>query len=83
MSFLKNSQHILVLRERKTMYTCSVPLLSKSALLTVEAMMGCLKSIPPEARKSLTLDNGGEFAAHKKLLEGPLVRKARFWAIRI
>lgn len=69
MSFLKNSQHILVLRERKTMFTCSVPLPSKSALLTVEAMIGCLEKIPPEARKSLTFDNGNEFAAHSKLLE--------------
>lgn len=69
MSFLKNSQHILVLRERKTMYTCSVPLPGKSASLTVEAMVSCLESIPREARKSLTLDNGGEFAAHKKLFE--------------
>ena len=69
MSFLKNSQHILVLRERKTMYTCSVPLQSKTALVTVKAMKNCLESIPPEARKSLTLDNGGEFAAHEKLLE--------------
>lgn len=69
MSFLKNSQHILVLRERKTMYTHSVPLDSKKALETAQALVSFMKTIPPEARKSITFDNGGEFAAHERLLE--------------
>ena len=69
MSFLKNSQHILVVRERKTMFTYSAPLLSKKAIETAETLVSYMKTIPPEARKTMTFDNGGEFAAHDKLLQ--------------
>ena len=69
MSFCKNSQHILVIRERKTMFTYSSPLLSKKAIETAEALVSYMKTIPPEARKTMTFDNGGEFAAHGKLLQ--------------
>lgn len=69
MSFLKNSQHILVLRERKTMYTHSVPLDSKKAAGTSQALVSFMKTIPPKARQSITFDNGGEFAAHERLFE--------------
>jgi IS30 family transposase len=64
MSFRKNSQHILVLRERKTMFTQSIPLLSKRASTTAQNLISLMKDIPPEARKTMTIDNGGEFAAH-------------------
>jgi IS30 family transposase len=69
MSFLKNSQHILVIRERKTMFTYSAPLLSKKAIETAEALVNYLKTLPPKARKSMTLDNGGEFAGHERMLK--------------
>ena len=64
MAFQKNSQSILVLRERKTMFTQSVRLPSKRADSTAQNMLDLLGKIPPEARKILTLDNGGEFARH-------------------
>jgi len=69
MSFCKNSQHILVIRERKTMFTYSAPLLSKKAIETAETLVSYMRTIPPEARKTMTFDNGGEFAAHGKLLQ--------------
>lgn len=64
MSFQKNSQHILVLRERKTMFTRSCPLPSKKALTTAQKVIDLLKDLPKKSLKTLTLDNGGEFAAH-------------------
>lgn len=64
MSFKKNSQHILVLRERKSMLTLSAPLPSKSSQDTALAMLALLTKIPPKARKTITFDNGGEFAKH-------------------
>jgi IS30 family transposase len=67
MSFKKNSQHILVLRERKTMFTLSIPLEGKKATTTAEKIVELMKNIPQKARKTLTLDNGGEFAAHQKV----------------
>jgi len=66
MSFQKNSQHILVLRERKTMFTLSVPLPSKRAPSTAQKVIDLMEPLPQKARKTLTLDNGGEFAAHEK-----------------
>ena len=68
MSFQKNSQHILVLRERKTMFTLSTPLPSKKAQSTAQKIIDLMKILPQKARKTLTLDNGGEFAAHEKWL---------------
>jgi IS30 family transposase len=69
MAFQKNSQHILVLRERKTMFTRSIPLPSKKAADTSHHVIDLLKNLPPQARKTLTLDNGGEFAAHGDLVK--------------
>lgn len=67
MSFQKNSQSILVLRERKTMFTQSVRLPSKQAESTAKNMLDLLWKIPEKARKTLTFDNGGEFARHDLL----------------
>jgi IS30 family transposase len=64
MSFMKNSQHILVLRERKTMFTLSTPLPSKQSGITAQAIIDMMKEVPPESRKTITYDNGGEFAKH-------------------
>lgn len=64
MSFRKNAQHILVLRERQTMFIESAPLTRKTANLTAHNLINLMKKLPAQARKSLTLDNGGEFAAH-------------------
>ncbi|MDP1974788.1 MAG: IS30 family transposase [Alphaproteobacteria bacterium] len=69
MSFMKNSQHMLVLRERKTMFTLSTPLQNKKALDTARAIISLLKGLPKKSRKSVTYDNGGEFAAHSNVFE--------------
>lgn len=69
MAFRKNSQHMLVLRERKSMFTLSVPLQSKKAPETALAIETLMKKIPSPARKTLTLDNGGEFAAHASVTQ--------------
>jgi len=69
MSFMKNSQHILVLRERTSMFTLSVVLLGKKAESTARKLIELMKALPALARKSLTIDNGGEFAAHITWME--------------
>jgi len=69
MSFRKNAQHMLVLRERKTMFTLSLPLPSKKASDTSQAIIALMKDLPPKARKTITLDNGGEFAHHQAVFE--------------
>lgn len=69
MSFQKNSQHILVLRERKTMFTLSSPLPSKKADSTAQQLITLMKPLPRKARKTVTFDNGGEFAGHHQWQE--------------
>jgi IS30 family transposase len=66
-SFLKNSQHAAVVRERTSMFVLSAPLLSKKAFATSDVLIGLMKRLPPEARKSVTYDNGGEFACHERV----------------
>jgi IS30 family transposase len=64
MSFMKNTQYILVLRERITMLTLSVVLRNKTAIETAQAVNSLLRKIPKKARKTLTFDNGTEFTNH-------------------
>ena len=64
MSFMKNSQHILVLRERKSMLTLSCVLENKRAETTSVAIVKLMEQIPTEARMTMTFDNGGAFAKH-------------------
>jgi len=64
MAFSRNTQHALVVRERKTMFTLSTPLPNKKSCETSKALIGLMKFLPPKARKTLTVDNGGEFADH-------------------
>jgi len=70
MSFRKNSQHMLVLRERKTMFTQSIPLDSKRALSTATALIALMEKIPVNARRSLTLGNGGGVRWPRVLVQG-------------
>ena len=64
MCFKKNSQHILVLRERKTMFTLSAVLPNKTAEASKEMIIKLLGELPMSARKSITFDNGTEFTKH-------------------
>lgn len=66
MSFQKNSQHMLVMRERISMFIMCKRLSRKTAEITSKAGLELLKQLPKNAIKSMTLDNGGEFAQHGK-----------------
>lgn len=69
MSFAKNTQFMLVLLERKTRYVFSTPLPCKRSGVTADRMIKMLEPLPRKARKTITLDNGGEFALHHKLFD--------------
>ena len=68
MSFMKNTQHMIVLQERKSRFILSAPLKGKKAPDTAEMMTRLMRKLPPKARRSITVDNGGEFAAHTSLV---------------
>ena len=66
-AFQKNSRHILVCYERKLRYTAAIKLPSKRAEDTIKALISFFRSLPAHLRKSVTFDNGLEFARHMDL----------------
>jgi len=59
--------NLITLRERKTRFVCIAKNPSKHKENTMALIRAHLKALPKNARKSVTFDNGGEFAAHQKL----------------
>ena len=53
--------------ERRSRYTCLVPLPNRQADRVERSMRGRLQQWPAELRRSITLDNGSEFAAYQAL----------------
>ena len=66
-SFRRNSQHLLVCYERTLRYTAAIKLPSKRAEDTITALVAFFRSLPNHLRKSVTFDNGLEFARHMDL----------------
>ncbi len=60
----KRAKPLLVLHERKTRLTVMTRLASKTAAETVKAITDILDQLDPRLRRSMTFDNGGEFARH-------------------
>jgi IS30 family transposase len=56
--------------ERKTRYTVAVKVADKSAETVTKATMAAMKKLPPEKVKTMTFDNGKEFAGFKELERG-------------
>lgn len=69
MVFKKSSQSILVATERKTRFILAKQLPSKTSDAVVKAEIDLFSPLPEQARRSLTKDNGGEFAKHAILKE--------------
>lgn len=61
-----NNTHIATLVERKSRFTLLVKVRNRETKTVVRALTQKVLCLPPELRKSLTWDRGGEMAAHKK-----------------
>lgn len=61
----KGNTHIATLVERQSRFTILVKLSGKSAPIVAKALSRRIRTLPKSLRKSLTLDRGPEFAAHK------------------
>ena len=68
-SFKRNTQHMLVLHERKTRYPALLKLENKTATHTFQQLLSFMKQLPGHLRRTMTFDNGMEFAHHFKLKE--------------
>ena len=67
MQFRTQRGNLLTLCERKTRFTVATPLKTKTAEETERALRAILGSLPPPARRTITFDNGSEFALHRNL----------------
>jgi IS30 family transposase len=72
------SANLLVLTERKSRFTLFVKNGSKKSRETIKNTFNALASIPEKIRKSVTFDNGSEFAKHA-LLRDHLGTKTYFY----
>jgi len=69
MLFGRHGQAILTLHERATRLTAVVRQRGKSAASVARAIQALLMPLPPSLRRTLTFDNGTEFALHHTLRE--------------
>jgi len=67
MQFRTQRGNLLTVCERKTRFTLTAPLKTKTAAETGAALIEVLQRLPRAARKTVTFDNGGEFHEHRKL----------------
>ena len=66
----KGSGFIATHVERKTRYTVAVKVADKSADSVTKATLDAMRKLPPEKIKTMTFDNGKEFAGFKELESG-------------
>lgn len=69
MLFARYGQGLLVAHEQKSRFTLIDHPLDRKAERTAKCLAELLAPIPPPLRKTLTLDNGTEFALHYQLSE--------------
>lgn len=60
---------ILTLVERKSLFLCAHKLLSRHAAGAAQAVIAVLEKLPRTWRKTITFDNGSEFARHEQMTQ--------------
>ena len=69
MHFRRQRDILLTLHERRSRLTLARRLLSKDATVAATAITAELGGLPASARRTITHDNGGEFAQHEAVKE--------------
>jgi IS30 family transposase len=69
MLFTAPGQAVLVSQERKSRAVLSARQPGKAALPTAQRLVAWLEAIDPQLRKTITFDNGTEFAQHLMLVD--------------
>ena len=67
MAFSRPGPNNVVLTERKSRYILAARQSDKTAATTTASLSHLLSSLPEQARRSITFDNGGEFFGHLTL----------------
>jgi IS30 family transposase len=71
MLFSRYGQNLLVLHERASRFTALVKTDNRQAEPTAKLLASLLSPLPKELRRTLTFDNGTEFAEHHRLNQDP------------
>jgi transposase, IS30 family len=71
MLFSRYGQNLLVLHERTSRFTALVKTDTRQAEPTAELLAQLLQPLPKRLRRTLTFDNGTEFAEHHRLNHNP------------
>jgi len=71
MLFSRYGQNVLVLHERTSRFTALVKTDNRQAEPTAETLAQLLAPLPKHLRRTLTFDNGAEFAEHHRLNHDP------------
>jgi len=58
---------LLTCIERRSRFLLTIRIENKTSKTTIDALSRLLKTVPEKARKTITLDNGGEFYQHHRL----------------
>jgi IS30 family transposase len=74
MLFSRYGHNVLVLHERTSRFTAFVKTDDRKAQPTAELLAEMLSPLPKRLRRSLTFDNGTEFAEHHRLNQTPGLR---------
>ena len=69
MDFRNQKRPLLTLTERKTRFAQAAERLDRTAEAATEAQIQLLGTLPPQARLSITYDQGSEFAGHERVAE--------------
>jgi IS30 family transposase len=70
----KGSGFIATHVDRKSRYTVAIKVADKSADRVTQATLAAMRKLPPEKVKTMTFDNGKEFAGFKELERGLAMR---------
>lgn len=69
MDFRHQTRPLLTLTERKTRFARAAERLDRTAEAATAAQIRLLAGLPPQARQSVTYDQGSEFAGHEQVAE--------------
>jgi len=67
MDFRNQKRPLLTLTERKTRFTRAAERLDRTAEAATEAQIQLFRGLPAQARRSVTYDQGSEFAGHEQV----------------
>jgi transposase, IS30 family len=67
MLFKTYSQNVLVIHERTSRFTIFLQQANKTAATTLASLNAFFENMPPQLRRTITFDNGNEFALHHEL----------------